>query len=108
MREKNFGRTNFKRSGRRHSDRSSNRDSDNFRRTSGRSTRGSDRNRPVTMHEAICDKCGKKCEVPFKPTEGKPVHCSDCFRNLEKPENKNFHQINVKLDKIMKALKIKY
>ncbi|MFH1905583.1 MAG: CxxC-x17-CxxC domain-containing protein [bacterium] len=31
------------------------------------------------MHEATCDKCGKQCEVPFKPTEGKPVYCSDCF-----------------------------
>ena len=31
------------------------------------------------MHEVICDKCGKRCEVPFKPTEGKPVYCSDCF-----------------------------
>ena len=31
------------------------------------------------MHEVTCDKCGKRCEVPFKPTEGKPVYCSDCF-----------------------------
>ncbi|MDD2444767.1 MAG: hypothetical protein PHX15_01795 [Candidatus Nanoarchaeia archaeon] len=32
------------------------------------------------MHKAICSKCGKECEVPFKPTEGRDVLCSDCFR----------------------------
>jgi len=32
------------------------------------------------MHKAVCSECGEKCEVPFKPTEGKPVKCQDCFR----------------------------
>jgi len=32
------------------------------------------------MHKATCSDCGKACEVPFKPTEGKPVRCQDCFR----------------------------
>ncbi len=32
------------------------------------------------MHKAICSDCGAECEVPFKPTEGKPVRCQDCFR----------------------------
>lgn len=36
------------------------------------------RERPQ-MHEAICSDCGKKCEVPFKPTGDKPVYCSQCF-----------------------------
>ena len=31
------------------------------------------------MHQAICSECGRKCEVPFKPTGDKPVYCSDCF-----------------------------
>lgn len=31
------------------------------------------------MHQAVCDKCGQTCEVPFKPTSGKPVLCSNCF-----------------------------
>ncbi len=31
------------------------------------------------MHDAVCSECGKKCQVPFKPTEGKPVYCRDCF-----------------------------
>ena len=39
---------------------------------------GRDR-RPVTMHQAICAQCGKPCEVPFRPTDGKPVYCNVCF-----------------------------
>lgn len=31
------------------------------------------------MHEVTCDECGKRCEVPFKPSGDKPVFCSDCF-----------------------------
>jgi len=32
------------------------------------------------MHDAVCSKCNASCQVPFKPTEGKPVYCRDCFR----------------------------
>ncbi|MFH1063858.1 MAG: CxxC-x17-CxxC domain-containing protein [Candidatus Woesearchaeota archaeon] len=32
------------------------------------------------MHKATCAECNKECEVPFKPTEGKPVYCRDCFQ----------------------------
>lgn len=75
---------------------------------------GRDRERrPLEMHEATCAKCGKQCQVPFKPTGDKPVYCSDCFRN-EDPRNKSssgmsseqFNQINEKLDKIMRALNL--
>ncbi|MFH1506698.1 MAG: CxxC-x17-CxxC domain-containing protein [archaeon] len=31
------------------------------------------------MHKATCAECGCECEVPFKPTEGKPVYCKECF-----------------------------
>ncbi len=49
-------------------------------RDGGRGRFGGDRDRgPVTMYQAICDQCGKPCEVPFKPTSGKPVYCSACF-----------------------------
>ncbi|MCF7910763.1 hypothetical protein K9L16_03760 [Candidatus Pacearchaeota archaeon] len=37
------------------------------------------------MHKAKCGKCGKECEVPFKPTEGRPVYCRDCF-SKQKPQ----------------------
>ncbi|MFH1455175.1 MAG: CxxC-x17-CxxC domain-containing protein [bacterium] len=36
---------------------------------------------PVTMTKATCDECKKSCEVPFRPTAGKPVYCNDCFRS---------------------------
>ena len=36
---------------------------------------------PVTMTKTTCDECKKPCEVPFRPTAGKPVYCNDCFRN---------------------------
>ncbi len=35
---------------------------------------------PVTMTKVTCDECKKSCEVPFRPTAGKPVYCNDCFR----------------------------
>ena len=50
-----------------------------FRRDS-RKSRFGDRERPQ-MYEAICSECGKRCEVPFKPTGDKPVYCSQCFTN---------------------------
>lgn len=31
------------------------------------------------MHRAVCSKCGKDCEVPFRPTGDKPIYCNDCF-----------------------------
>jgi CxxC-x17-CxxC domain-containing protein len=45
----------------------------------GRSSYGSDRG-PREMFPATCSSCGKPTQVPFKPTSGKPVYCSDCFR----------------------------
>ncbi len=34
---------------------------------------------PRQMHDAICASCGKDCQIPFEPREGRPVYCSDCF-----------------------------
>ena len=55
---------------------------DNFNRdnrSQGRD-RGFRRERPQ-MHETTCSDCGKRCEVPFRPTNEKPVYCNDCFQN---------------------------
>lgn len=49
----------------------------NFQKKSWGGDRGGDRE--VTMHQARCSNCGKDCEVPFKPTQGKPVFCKECF-----------------------------
>lgn len=66
------------------------------------------RSRDSEMHMVTCDKCKKKCEVPFKPTGDKPVYCSDCFRKDSKDKSgqleKEFAQINEKLDRILKAI----
>ncbi|HYD03711.1 MAG TPA: CxxC-x17-CxxC domain-containing protein [Alphaproteobacteria bacterium] len=35
---------------------------------------------PREMHKATCSECGNECEVPFKPIEGKPVYCKDCYK----------------------------
>jgi CxxC-x17-CxxC domain-containing protein len=66
------------------------------------------------MVEVTCDKCGQRCEVPFRPTSGKPVYCKNCFKkedNSGQREKSNqfereFEQINQKLDKIISALEI--
>ncbi len=34
---------------------------------------------PREMHKAVCAGCGAECEVPFKPQEGRPVYCRECF-----------------------------
>ncbi len=39
---------------------------------------------PREMHKATCSECNQECEVPFKPTEGKPVYCKDCFAKRRK------------------------
>ncbi len=44
------------------------------------------------MFSATCSGCGKSCQVPFKPSFGKPVFCDDCFtktRNGEAPARSN-------------------
>lgn len=50
---------------------------------SGRDDRSSFRNNaPREMFKTTCSNCVKDCEVPFKPTTGKPVYCSDCFEKM--------------------------
>lgn len=65
------------------------------------------------MHDAICTKCGKECQVPFKPTPGKQIFCSDCFERSPGGGSKNsgagelmdqFKILNSKIDKLLKLL----
>ena len=97
--------------------------------------RGNDRggsDRP--MFTAICSNCGKECQVPFRPTNGKPVYCSECFEKMgnsrsdsprnefgrderpsfNRPQAPAFDQsraqldaINIKLERILKILETK-
>ena len=80
------------------------------------------------MHKAVCDECGKNCEVPFRPSGEKPIYCSNCFEGkdggssrgpsrrgsresgFEKRDNTNkqllemANSLNTKLDRILKVL----
>lgn len=40
--------------------------------------------RPREMHKATCSDCGAECEVPFEPTEGRPVYCKECWQKHKK------------------------
>ena len=81
--------------------------------------------RQHSMHRAVCDSCGKSCEVPFKPTSGKPIYCDNCFGDKggkrdhgksrdrgrdrdrggkREQSSKQLYILNEKLDKILKIL----
>ena len=100
-----------------------------FGGSSGRSGRGfsrpsfgSGRSSRLELTSVTCAACGKKTEVPFKPTGDKPVYCRDCFQNNPRPNgprpnrherreqssisSEEFDNINDKLDKIMQKLGI--
>jgi CxxC-x17-CxxC domain-containing protein len=51
----------------------------------GRRHHGGFHSGPRTMHAAKCSDCGADCEVPFAPTEGRPVYCNACFQKHRKP-----------------------
>ena len=97
-------------------------------RDSPRSTYGDNRRgteyikdrKELTMTKTVCDSCGERCEVPFKPTTNKPIYCRACYskqNDFPKREeshsprpsssNRDLEMINDKLNKIMKALNIR-
>lgn len=83
---------------------------------SGRRDFGGDRrDRNQSMHKAVCDECGRDCEVPFKPTSGKPIFCDNCFGDKGKgskggqgassqPSTEQYDKLNKKLDQILGML----
>jgi len=46
-----------------------------------------DRNDRETFR-ATCADCGKSCELPFKPSNGRPVYCRDCFKKHSPEESR--------------------
>jgi CxxC-x17-CxxC domain-containing protein len=48
---------------------------------SGGSNGGGYDRAPREMFSATCSNCGREAQVPFRPTSGKPVYCSDCFQS---------------------------
>jgi CxxC-x17-CxxC domain-containing protein len=54
-------------------------------RVARRRTRsGGDESRPRTMHTVTCAECGAETQVPFEPTEGRPVFCRECYSKQKK------------------------
>lgn len=49
------------------------------KRQSASSERGSHGGRVETT--ATCFQCGRETTVPFRPTQGRPVLCRDCFQD---------------------------
>ncbi|MBM3777357.1 MAG: zinc-binding protein [Acidimicrobiia bacterium] len=37
-----------------------------------------------------CSACGKETTVPFRPTQGRPVFCRDCFQQRKVPGASGF------------------
>ena len=68
----------------------------NFRRGGNSGFRGGFRGNfggPREMHKIKCSECGKEDEVPFKPREGTPVYCKDCYfkkKGITPRANKEF------------------
>lgn len=96
-------------------------DRGNFRDRDRGNRNYNDRDGNKEMFDAVCDDCGRNCRVPFQPTSGKPIYCSDCFRDKrdsdERPSRGNFNTpqssansskdlsaLNSKLDKIISLL----
>lgn len=40
---------------------------------------------PREMFDAVCADCKQQTKVPFRPTEGRPVYCRDCFSKRSPP-----------------------
>lgn len=45
---------------------------------------------PREMHPAKCTTCGKDIQVPFKPTEGRPVYCQEHYQPRGGPGGRRF------------------
>ncbi|MDD5704262.1 MAG: zinc-ribbon domain containing protein [Dehalococcoidales bacterium] len=53
-------------------------------RANRRRTRSGDGSRPRQMHTVTCAECGAETQVPFEPTEGRPVYCRECYARQKK------------------------
>ena len=94
----------------------------------GRPSFGGARGGDREMFSTVCSNCGKECQVPFRPTNGKPVYCSDCFEKMGNRSDRSSNDrprfddrprapqaqsgpdlgaINAKLDKILNILEPK-
>ena len=58
---------------------------------------GGFRGYPREMHKIKCRACGKEAEVPFRPKEGLPVYCKECYLKKkgikEKPKEEEVEEV---------------
>jgi len=112
-----FGRQQDNNGGGRSNDRGGSRGGDRGGSRGGFGFGGGDRreSRPREdrqMHDVVCDECSADCQVPFKPTPGKPILCDTCFSksrgkgrggdNTEVMEQ--MKGLNEKMDKLISIL----
>lgn len=65
------------------------------------------------MFTAVCDKCAEECQVPFRPTPGKPIFCDNCFEKTSDRSGKSsgnaeileqIKLLNEKIDNLINTL----
>jgi len=59
------------------------------RNDSPRKNFGGGDSRKFSLHDAVCDKCGKNCQVPFRPSGDRPIFCSECFERKDGGGDRN-------------------
>lgn len=54
---------------------------------------------PREMFDAVCSECGNHCQIPFRPSQGKPVYCSNCFEKVEADRDREHGNDRPRFDK---------
>lgn len=49
--------------------------------------------RERSFTRVVCADCNKECEVPFKPSPGRPVYCKECFAKRKEDRGQRQDQI---------------
>jgi len=49
--------------------------------------------RERSFTRVTCSDCKKECEVPFKPSAGRPVYCKECFAKRKEDRGEHKDQI---------------
>lgn len=65
------------------------------------------------MYKAVCADCKKNCEVPFRPSQDRPVYCKECYAKRRngrhqahhRPHNQGMHQVVVQKTEAPKIAK---
>ena len=76
---------------------------------------GRDSGRTTMMHKAVCSKCAKECQLPFRPNGNRAVFCSSCFEiqknenpesfeRSERPERKSYDRPSFEDKKVFEAV----